>query len=65
MLKKCFSTSSELGHNSPRLQCGTSCIEAVLCSDAATERQPLRFVVERCSSSARYSAQNARFHESG
>jgi hypothetical protein len=47
MLKKCFSTSSELGHNSPRLQCGTSCIEAVLCSGAATERQPLRFVVER------------------
>ena len=47
MVKKCFSTSSELGHNSPRLQRGTSCIEAVLCSGAATERQPLRFVVER------------------
>jgi hypothetical protein len=42
MVKQCFSTSSELGHNSPRLQSGTSLLEAVLCSGAATERQPLR-----------------------
>jgi len=47
MVKKCFSTSSELGRHSPRLQSGTSYLEAVLCSGAATERQPLRFPEQR------------------
>ena len=50
-------TSIELGDNSPSLQSGTSCLEAVLCSGAATERQHyVSLGSVWCSSSARYSA---------
>lgn len=45
--QECFSASSELGHKGPRLQSGTSWLAVVLCSGAATERQPLRFPGQR------------------
>lgn len=66
MVKRCFSASGQLGHNNPCSLSETRCLEAVLRSGTATERQSVRFPGQRMLLFfGQIFLQNEYLHESG